>query len=182
MTIPRLLGIAGSLRLGSYNRRLLEAATQVFPDADWTIARLRGIPPYDGDIEARGTPPAVAQLKDQIQNADAIVIATPEYNRSVPGVLKNAIDWASRPADRSPLVGKPVVMVAGSPGAGGAGRALDHLREILRATGAEPLPAQLSVPRVRDRYRDGSFDLALLDELREVLSQVEAPIGSAAGR
>jgi chromate reductase len=172
MTIPRVLGICGSLRLGSYNRRLLEAATEALPDVEWTIARLRGIPPYDSDIEDRGVPPAVQQLKDQIDAADAIVIATPEYNHSIPGVLKNAIDWASRPAMSSPFLGKPVLMVGASPGRGGAVRALTHLREVLESMGAVPLPDIVSVPVVRLRIVDGVPDEALAEQLRSALAKL----------
>lgn len=183
MSLPRILGIAGSLRSGSYNRRLLEVATEELPYADWTIARLRGIPPYDADIEMRGLPPAVDQLKAQVADADAIVIATPEYNHSVPGVLKNAIDWASRPAMRSPLVGKPVVMMGASPGRGGAQRALDHLRQILASTNAEPMPDELSVPLVRDRFADGEPDAELRAAVRHALEPIRAmdrePVGAA---
>lgn len=143
------------------------------PNADWSIARLRGIPPYDADIEARGVPPAVAQLKDQIEAADALVIATPEYNRSIPGVLKNAIDWASRPAHRSPLVGKRVVLMGASPGRGGARRALEDLRRVLESTLAEPMPNQLSIASVRERVDGESFDAEVLDELRGVLGQLQ---------
>lgn len=175
MSIPRVLGIAGSLRQGSYNRRLLEAATEELADVDWTIARLRGIPPYDADIEARGVPPAVQQLKDQVAAADAIVIATPEYNHSVPGVLKNAIDWASRPAMRSPLAGKPVVLLGASPGRGGARRALSHLRQILESTLAEPAPQELSIPSVRDRLGEDGFDASVREDLRHTLEQLRVP-------
>lgn len=180
MDLPRILGIAGSLRIGSYNRRLLDAATEAFPDADWTIARLRAIPPYDADIEARGLPPAVVQLKDQIAAADALVIASPEYNHSVPGVLKNAIDWASRPALRSPLAGKPVVMMGGSPHRTGAQRALDHLRQILESTLAEPMPDVLSVPFIGGRFVNGEPDTELWVELRDVLAQLRSVVPSEA--
>lgn len=175
MNIPKVLGIAGSLRTGSYNRRLLEAATEALPDADWTIARIRGIPPFDADVEARGLPPAVERLKEQISEADAIVIATPEYNHSIPGVLKNAIDWASRPAMRSPFVGKPVVLLGASPGRGGARRALDHLRQVIESMDAEPMPEQLSVAGVNHRTEGDGFDAELTDELRRVLGQVRQP-------
>ena len=172
MTIPRVLGICGSLRAASYNRRLLEAATDALPDADWAIARIRGIPPYDADIEARGLPPAVDRLKAQIEDADAIVIATPEYNHSIPGVLKNAIDWASRPAMRSPFVGKPVLMLAASPGRGGARRALDHLRQVLESMKAQPLVTEVSVANVRDRFVDGQPDRELRATLRSAVDDL----------
>ena len=145
---------------------------EAFPDADWTIARIRGIPPYDADIEARGLPPAVDRLKAEIEAADAIVIATPEYNHSIPGVLKNAIDWASRPAMRSPFVGKPVLMLAATTGGGGARRALDHLRQVLQSMDASPLPSEVSVARARDRFTDGEPDADLRAELRAALRQL----------
>ena len=172
MDIPRILGICGSLRSGSYNRRLLEAATEALPDADWRVARIRGIPPYDADIEARGLPPAVDRLKTEIADADAIVIATPEYNHSIPGVLKNALDWASRPAMRSPFVGKPVLMLAASTGSGGGRRALDHLRQVLESMLASPLETEVAVARARDRFTDGWPDADLEDELRDALARV----------
>lgn len=172
MRLLRIVGMAGSLRAGSYNRRLLEAATEALPDADWTIAGLRGLPPYDADVEAEGLPPAVDRLKDDIRRADALVIVTPEYNHSIPGVLKNAIDWASRPAMQSPLARKPVVLIGASPGRGGARRALDHLRQVMESTLAEPLPEVLSVARVRDRLLDGEFDEALRRDLQRVVGQV----------
>ena len=181
MSIPRVLGICGSLRVGSYNRRLLEAATEALPDVEWTIARLRGIPPYDSDIEARGVPPAVQQLKDQIAAADAIVSATPEYNHSIPGVLNNAIDWASRPGMSSPFVGKSVLMMGASPGRGGARRALTHLREVLESMDAVPMPNVASVPGVRLRIADGAPDAALAEELRSALAQLPLDRRVAAG-
>jgi chromate reductase len=172
MKIPRILGICGSLRVGSLNRRLLEAATDALHDADWALARIRGIPPYDADIEARGLPPAVDRLKAEIEAADAIVIATPEYNHSIPGVLKNAIDWASRPAMRSPFVGKPVLMLAATTGRGGARRALDHLRQVLESMDAAPLAVEVSVARARDRFINGVPDEDLRAELRAALGQL----------
>lgn len=181
MIIPRVLGIAGSLRSGSYNRRLLEAATEALPDVDWQIARLRGIPPYDADLEAQGIPPAVETFKTQVADADAIVIATPEYNHSIPGVLKNAIDWASRPAMRSPFVGKPVLMLGASPGHGGARRALDHLRQVLESMDARPLAEVVSVAGARDRFVDGRPDEPLQRELRDVLLTLPVPTGVLAG-
>ena len=181
MELPRVLGIAGSLRAGSYNRILLEAATDALPEVDWTIARLRSVPPYDADVEARGLPPAVRQLKDQVADADAIVIATPNYNRSMPGVLKNALDWASRPAMASPLVDKPVLMMGASPGRGGALRAIEDLRQVLLATLAKPLDAVVSVPGVRHRLINGQPDAELREELRDALAQLPVKRLAAVG-
>jgi chromate reductase, NAD(P)H dehydrogenase (quinone) len=172
MTLVRVLGIAGSLRSGSYNRRILEAATDLLPEADWTIARIRAVPPFDADVEARGLPPAVGMLKAQISDADAVAIVSPEYNASIPGVLKNAIDWASRPAHASPFAGKPVVLIGASPGRGGARRALEHIAHVMASMDAQLLGEPLSIPRVRDRFVDGELDEETRQEVRRVLEPV----------
>src|SRR5262245_60268308 len=116
----RVLGIAGSLRRGSFNRSLLAAAVELAPE-ELEIRVFEGlgeIPLYDADVEAAGEPPPVVALKTAISESDALLIATPEYNHSIPGLLKNAIDWASRPAGRSVLNGKPVGMIGATPGLG----------------------------------------------------------------
>lgn len=125
-----ILGIPGSLRAGSYNRALLHAAQQLVPeDAEIEIFSLDGIPPFNQDEEGR--PPArVVQLKAQVRAADAILFATPEYNYSIPGVLKNAIDWASRPYGDNVWNGKPVAVMGASIGALGTARAQYHLRQV----------------------------------------------------
>lgn len=133
----RLLGIAGSLREGSYNRGLLRATRQLLPEGVELVEHdLRELPFYDGDLEAAGDPAPVTDLKDAIRAADAIVIATPEYNRGIPGVLKNAIDWASRPALASPLAGKPVAIMGATTGFAGTARAQQQLRDALEFPGA----------------------------------------------
>jgi len=126
----RILGIAGSLREASYNHAALLAARELAPaDASVEIATLAGIPPFNQDAE--GQPPrAVVALKQRIRAADALLIATPEYNYSIPGVLKNAIDWASRPYGDSAWSGKPVAVLGASVGALGTARAQYHLRQI----------------------------------------------------
>src|SRR5262245_39739521 len=115
-----VLGIAGSLRRESYNRGLLRAAQEMAPEG-MTIRsfELDAIPLYNGDVEAAGDPAPVAQLKEAIRGADALLLATPEYNYGVPGVLKNAVDWASRPPAKSVLSGKPAAIMGASPGMGG---------------------------------------------------------------
>jgi chromate reductase len=133
----RLLGLAGSFRDGSYNRGLIRAAAELAPEGVELVEfDLRTLPFYDGDLEAAGDPETVTALKEAIRDADALVIATPEYNRGLPGVLKNAIDWASRPALASPLAGKPVAIMGATTGFGGTARAQQQLREALEFPGA----------------------------------------------
>ncbi len=124
-----ILGFAGSLRKKSYNKALLSAALEMVPDeATLEVFDLAGIPPFNQDIE--GQPPeSVRRFKEKIRAADAILIATPEYNFSVPGVLKNAIDWASRPSGDNALNGKPAALMGASIGTFGTARAQYHLRQ-----------------------------------------------------
>ena len=125
----RILGIAGSLRKASYNRAALRAAQELVPpDATLDVFELDAIPPFNEDHE-RTLPPAVAELKAKIRAADAVLIVTPEYNYSIPGVLKNAIDWASRPYGDNAWDGKPVAVMGASVGALGSARAQYHLRQ-----------------------------------------------------
>ena len=125
-----ILGIAGSLRRDSFNRRALSAAQQLAPEgARIDVADIEGLPGFNQDLE--GEPPAkVSELKRQIRDADAILFVTPEYNYSVPGVLKNAIDWASRPYGDSAWGGKPVAIMGASIGTMGTARAQYHLRQM----------------------------------------------------
>ncbi len=126
----KILGIAGSLRKGSYNRAALRAAQKLLPDnARMEIFELDGIPPFNQDLEMQ-PPQAVSELKSKVRFADAILFVTPEYNYSVPGVLKNAIDWASRPHGDNAWDGKPVAIMGASIGMFGTARAQYHLRQI----------------------------------------------------
>jgi chromate reductase, NAD(P)H dehydrogenase (quinone) len=135
----RILGIAGSLRAASFNRAALRAAQELLPpDATLEIFDLAGIPPFSQDDE-RTLPARVAELKAKIREADAILIATPEYNYSIPGVLKNAIDWASRPHGDSAWAGKPVAIMGASVGASGTARAQYHLRQTFVYLDMHPL-------------------------------------------
>ena len=134
-------GIAGSLRRASYNRALLRAAAELAPP-DLEIVPFEGlgdVPPFNADLEAEGDPWAVQALKKAIREADALLIATPEYNHGVPGVLKNAIDWASRPPQGSVLNGKPTAIFGASPGATGTARAQGQLRQAFVFTNTPAL-------------------------------------------
>ena len=123
-------GLAGSLRRGSYNRALLRAATELAPPAlHIVIQELDGIPLYNADIEAAGAPESVVQLRDVIRKADGLLIATPEYNYGVPGVLKNGIDWLSRPPRDSALNGKVAAVMGASQGTAGTARGQLQLRQ-----------------------------------------------------
>jgi chromate reductase len=127
----RILGIPGSLRKGSLNAALLRAASQYLPEGSTLeIQSLLGVPLYNFDIEQTSTPEPVVELRRRIREADGVLIATPEYNYSIPGVLKNALDWASRPPKDSPLTHKPVGIM-GTGGMMGTVRAQSHLRQIL---------------------------------------------------
>lgn len=137
-----IIGIAGSLRKDSYNAALLRAALAVMPaGTTLEIASIRGIPLYDADVEAaEGIPPAVATLKDAIAAADGLLLATPEYNNSIPGVFKNAIDWLSRPPRDIARVfgGKPVALIGASPGGFGTILSQSAWLPVLRTLGTRP--------------------------------------------
>jgi chromate reductase, NAD(P)H dehydrogenase (quinone) len=135
-----VLGIVGSLRGKSFNRMILRAACELVPDG-MTMTRyerLGDIPLYNEDVRERGFPEAVIELREAIATADALLAVTPEYNYSVPGVLKNALDWASRPP-QMPFAGKPVAILGASSGLGGTLRAQLHLRQILAGLGMHVL-------------------------------------------
>ena len=126
--MAKLIGISGSLRKGSYNSALLRAAAAMTPaGTELIIGDIHGIPLYDGDVEAQGIPPAVASLKDAIAQADGLIIVTPEYNNSMPGVMKNAIDWLSRMKEQ-PFKEKPVAIQSCSQGPLGGARMQYHWR------------------------------------------------------
>lgn len=132
----KIFGLAGSLRKGSFNRALLQAAVEVAPkEVEIRVfERLGEIPLFNADVEAAGDPEPVVALKSAIREADALLIATPEYNYGIPGVLKNAIDWASRPSDGSVLQGKPAALMGATPGMTGTARAQLALRQAFLFT------------------------------------------------
>ncbi len=138
MTALKILGIAGSLREASANRRALFALSQIAPeDVEVSLASLADIPLYNADLDE---PPGVVQLKREIAAADGLLIATPEYNYGIPGVLKNAIDWVSRPAYQSVLAHKPIAMFGVAPSPIGTARAQAQLKQVLLGTVSELFP------------------------------------------
>jgi len=155
MTTPlKVLGIAGSLRKESYNRAALRAARELAPEGmEIEILELEGIPPFNQDEESR-PPETVVRLKSKIRAADAILFVTPEYNYSIPGVLKNAIDWASRPYGDNAWHGKPVAVMGASPGMLGTARAQYHLRQTFVFLNMFPVNA----PEVLIAQADRRFD------------------------
>jgi chromate reductase, NAD(P)H dehydrogenase (quinone) len=182
----RVLGISGSLRRDSYNSGLLRAAADMLPSgAELEVFEgLKAIPPYDGDDDVDPAPEAVAALRDAIADADAVLIATPEYNASIPGVLKNALDWASRPHATNPLRGKPAAVVGASTGMFGAVWAQAETRKVLSTIGARVLDAELPVPEGDERFdAAGNLNDAEIEEqLTEILAGlVEAAEIRAAG-
>lgn len=137
----RFLGIAGSLRRASYNRGLIRAASELAPPGILVETfELGDLPPYNQDVEDAGEPTSVVSFKQAIRHADALLVATPEYNHGVPGFLKNAIDWASRPQVGSPLRDKAVAVMGASPGPGATARAQMELRDAFVFTGACVMP------------------------------------------
>ena len=180
-----VLGISGSLRRDSYNRALLKVAQEVAPhEVEIALFDLHAIPPYDGDVEAAGDPQPVGRLKAAIRSVDALLIATPEYNYGIPGVLKNAIDWASRPPRESVLDAKPVAIMGASTGIGGTAEAQAQLRRVLTFPGAQMLPEpEVFVSQARKKFdadlrlTDGETRLAieaLLEALVEWTTRVQA--------
>ena len=166
-----VLAISGSLRAGSHNTDMLQAAAAVAPDGiDVTLYDgLREIPPYDADDDVPGAQPApVRRLKEALAGADAVLVATPEYNHSIPGVLKNALDWASRPLVDSPVRNKPVAVLSSSTGMFGGVWAAAETRKVLGALGARVLEDTVVVPKAHERLADG-VDATLFDELRTVV-------------
>jgi chromate reductase len=180
----RVLGISGSLRRDSHNTKLLRAAARLLaPGAELELWEgLKAIPPYDGDDD-RGEPRpyALRALDQAIRDADVVLFATPEYNHSVPGQLKNALDWLSLPLKTSPLRNKPVAVVGASTGLFGAVWAQAELRKVLGAIGARVVDRELPVGLAEDAFTDeggladSDLELVLADLLAELVAEA-APV------
>ena len=178
----KILGISGSLRDGSHNSRLLRGAGTLLPDGVELVVfdRLDAIPPFNEDDEA--TPPEpVRHLKEAIAAADAVLIATPEYNSSIPGVLKNALDWASRPRASSPLAAKPAAVIGTSTSLFGAVWAQAETRKVLGSTGARVVDRELPIGQAADALGpDGlPVDADARDALQATLDELVELAGGA---
>lgn len=180
----RVLGISGSLRSGSLNSALLRAAAERLPAGAELVEfeRLRDVPPYDEDIELEATPAVVEELRQAVRDADAVLIATPEYNHSIPGQLKNALDWVSRPAGKSALNGKPAAAIGASTGMFGAVWAQAELRKVLGALGGRVVQTELPVGHAKDQLDGDRLELSpqQSEQLEEILAELisEAEIES----
>jgi chromate reductase len=173
-----ILGLAGSLRRGSYNRALLRAAAQLAP-AGVTVRsfdELGALPFYDGDVEAAGNPASVDDLRRAVEEADALLIVTPEYNDGTSAVLKNSLDWASRGPVRL-LAGKPVAVLGASPGRNGARGGIEAVVRTVRRTGSDVLDRTLAVP-----FAPQVFDEELVLTDPAVRADVGRLVAELAGR
>jgi chromate reductase len=177
----KVLGISGSLRRDSHNTKLLRAAAALLPPgAELELWEdLKAVPPYDADADAsEPRADALHALAGAITEADVVLFSTPEYNHSIPGQLKNALDWLSRPLATSPLRGKPVAVVGASTGLFGAVWAQAELRKVLGAIGARVIDRELAVGLADDafteagRLADQDLELVLADLLAELLGEV----------
>ena len=177
----RVLAISGSLRRDSHNTKLLRAAEELTPDGVELefYDELELVPPYNEDRDGDEAPLAAAALRMRIVESDALLIATPEYNASVPGQLKNAVDWASRPVRAGALRGKPVVVIGASTGFYGGVWAQAELRKVLATAGARVVDAEVAVSHAHERFdADGHLaDDEIREELRAALGALLAEVG-----
>jgi chromate reductase, NAD(P)H dehydrogenase (quinone) len=171
----KLLGLSGSLRQGSHNTRLLRATGTLLPDGVELelFDQLAAISPFSEDEEDR-PPPAVAALRGAIAGADGLIVATPEYNGSIPGALKNALDWASRPIASTPLKGKPTAVIGASTSLFGAVWAQAELRKVLSTIGARVVDRELPIAEADEALDDAGLprDRILLEELSATLDEL----------
>jgi chromate reductase, NAD(P)H dehydrogenase (quinone) len=179
----KILGVSGSLRADSHNTALLRCAARHLPDGVelevWD--GLRDIPPYDEDDDVDPAPPAVAAFRAALAGADAVLFSTPEYNSSIPGQLKNALDWASRPFTTNVLRNRPVAVVGASTGAFGAVWAQAELRKVLGATGARVMEVELAVGHAHEHLDPAGYpeDPAQEEALRDSVGILVAELDGA---
>jgi chromate reductase, NAD(P)H dehydrogenase (quinone) len=181
--VTKILGISGSLRRDSHNTKLLRAAVEAAGhDVEFELYDgLKAVPPYDEDDDVEPRPEAVARLCEAITRADAVLFATPEYNSSIPGQLKNAIDWVSRPVATNPLRNKPVAVVGASTGAFGAVWAQAELRKVLASLGARVLDVEVPVSHAHTRFEDEQLaDEEIREQITDALNGLVAEVRSRA--
>jgi chromate reductase len=173
-----ILGISGSLRRGSHNTKLLRAAAELVPPGVELrlYEGLKDVPPYDEDDDHDPAPEPVARLRAAVSGADALLVATPEYNHSIPGQLKNAVDWCSRPAGGGALWNVPVAVVGASTGAFGAVWSQAEMRKVLGAAGARVVEGDVALGHAHDKFdADGALlDEVVRDQLRVVIAELVA--------
>jgi chromate reductase, NAD(P)H dehydrogenase (quinone) len=172
----RILAISGSLRRGSHNTSLLRAAEGLLPATDELVHwdGLKDVPPYDEDDDAEPAHPAVASLREAVAAADAVLFATPEYNSSIPGALKNALDWASRPIATNVFRNKPVAVIGSSSGMFGAVWAQAELRKVLAAMGARVADVEVAVGHAAEKIDEEG--VLLDDDVRTQLTDALATL------
>jgi chromate reductase len=179
----KVLGISGSLRRDSYNTRLLRAAAELLPPGAELVIwdDLRSVPPYSEDDDVLPAPTAVASLREAVAEADAVLVATPEYNRSLPGQLKNAIDWLSRPVATNPMRNKPVAVIGASTSLFGAVWAQAEGRKVLAALGARVIDRELPVPDAAERFDANGrlIDRELVTQLGGIVAELVAEASPA---
>jgi chromate reductase, NAD(P)H dehydrogenase (quinone) len=184
----RVLGISGSLRRDSHNTTLLRAAGEIVEEqgAEFEVFDgLKTVPPYDEDDDVGSGPAGVARLRGALAGADAVLFSTPEYNSSIPGVLKNAVDWASRPLATNALRNKPVAVIGASTGMFGAVWAQAELRKVLGATGARVAEVELALGHAHEhldaagRLSNPTQEEALSDSVRVLLRELENAVVAA---
>jgi chromate reductase len=179
-----ILGISGSLRRDSYNTGLLRAAAELLPDGVELVLwqGLGEVPAYDQDEDTAEAPAAVADLRAAIAGADAVLVATPEYNASIPGALKNALDWVSRPVATNPLRNKPAVVVGASTGAFGAVWAQAELRKVLATIGARTLQTEVACRHAAEHFDESGrlFDDEVRAELAEAVAELVGAVHARA--
>jgi chromate reductase, NAD(P)H dehydrogenase (quinone) len=168
----KIIAISGSTRHGSLNTRLARLVAELRPaDVVTVVSDLDRLPFYDADLEAAGAPDGVADLRTDVTAADVVVVVTPEYNGTVPGLLGNAVDWLSRPPRQSVLRGKPVLVLSASPTPYGGSRAAEHLRAALARLGATVLPTGLSVAAAHRRLAPAHPDPQVVADLADLLTE-----------
>lgn len=160
-TKTKIAAISGSLRKASYNTATLRALQELAPEwIELDLITLEGVEPFNEDVEAEGWPPRVQALRDRVEPAGAVIIATPEYNYSIPGTLKNALDWLSRPTGRGPIVGKPLLIVGASLSKTGTARAQAHLRQVAFYNAMPVIPTAEVIISSADEIFDENQKLA----------------------